>query len=207
MKDITKERAGVHVPHDMKALVVLVAVALVASFAVWGCSPKASSDDAKAADTKTESTNDKTSAKAGDGVDELSTYSGFPTEGRFIDGIASLPDFYKHAEKDDKNAAAQTPRRYTDRNGFTVQPVPTDELGWNSTYLNADERGCTSCHTLESALMSLPTYHRLIFFGYPAEQGYQNCIACHSESYSGDPLAEPIHTLHMHSTRCPPPPT
>ena len=38
--------------------------------------------------------------------------------------------------------------------------------------------------------MSLPTYHRLIFFGYPTEQSYQNCIACHSDSYSGHKLAD-----------------
>lgn len=200
MKDTMKERARLHAPSNAKALVVLVAVALVASFAVWGCSPKATSDDAKAAGTSTESTDGKTSAKAGDGPDELSAFSGFPTEGRFVDGVASLPDFYKNTEKNESNAKAEAPRRYTDRNGNLVQPVPTDELGWNNTYLDADNRGCTSCHTLENALMSLPTYHRLIFFGYPTEQSYQNCIACHSDSYSGHKLADAIHTLHMNST-------
>lgn len=200
MKDTTKERARLHAPSNAKALVVLVAVALVASFAVWGCSPKATSDDAKAVGTSTESTDGKTSAKAGDGPDELSAFSGFPTEGRFVDGVASLPDFYKNTEKNESNAKAEAPRRYTDRNGNLVQPVPTDELGWNNTYLDADNRGCTSCHTLENALMSLPTYHRLIFFGYPTEQSYQNCIACHSDSYSGHKLADAIHTLHMNST-------
>ena len=200
MKDTTKERARLHAPSNAKALVVLVAVALVASFAVWGCSPKATSDDAKAVGTSTESTDGKTSAKAGDGPDELSAFSGFPTEGRFVDGVASLPDFYKNTEKNESNAKAEAPRRYTDRNGNLVQPVPTDELGWNNTYLDADNRGCTSCHTLENALMSLPTYHRLIFFGYPTEQSYRNCIACHSDSYSGHKLADAIHTLHMNST-------
>lgn len=78
MKDTTKERARLHAPSNAKALVVLVAVALVASFAVWGCSPKATSDDAKAVGTSTESTDGKTSAKAGDGPDELSAFSRFP---------------------------------------------------------------------------------------------------------------------------------
>ena len=200
MKDTTKGRARLHAPSNAKALIVLVAVALVASFAVWGCSPKATSDDAKATGTSTESADGKTSAKAGDGPDELSAFSGFPTEGRFVDGVASLPDFYKNTEKNESNAKAEAPRRYTDRNGNLVQPVPPDELGWNNTYLDADNRGCTSCHTLENALMSLPTYHRLIFFGYPTEQSYQNCIACHSDSYSGHKLADAIHTLHMNST-------
>lgn len=197
MKDNTNKCASTHPRSRTKLIVALLAVTLVASFAVWGCAPKAS--EAPRADAATES---KASSNKADtsSVDELAAYSGFPTEGRFIDGIASLPGFYRHADEDAENAAAEAPRRYTDRNGFTVQPVPSDELGWNNTYLDADNRGCTSCHTLENALMSLPTYHRLIFMGYPAEQGYQNCIACHSESYSDDPLADPIHTLHMNST-------
>lgn len=201
MKDNAGERTSVHAPHRVKALVVLVTVAVVMAFAAWGCSPKAS-DGATSADTstKTESADKATGAKAGDGTDELSAFSGFPTEGRFVDNVAALPGFYKNAEKNEANAKAETPRRYTDRNGNLVQPVPTDDLGWNNTYLDADNRGCTSCHTLENALMSLPTYHRLIFFGYPTEQSYQNCIACHSDSYSGHKLADAIHTLHMNST-------
>ena len=96
------------------------------------------------------------------------------------------------------NAEANEPLRYTDRNGFTVQPVPSDDRAFNITYLNAENRGCTSCHTLESAIMSLPTYHRLIFFGYPTEQTFANCIACHSKTYQGtNYLGEAIHNTHM----------
>ena len=197
MKRIMSGQSCSHGPSKTKVLVVLLAIALVASFAAWGCSPKAANDDAKAPEKKAESA---ASEKAGDGVDELAAYSGFPTESRFIDNVAALPGFYKNTEKNEANAKAKAPRRYTDRNGNLVQPVPADELGWNNTYLDADKRGCTSCHTLENALMSLPTYHRLIFFGYPTEQGYQNCIACHSDSYSGHKLADAIHTLHMNST-------
>jgi len=46
--------------------------------------------------------------------------------------------------------------------------------------------------------MSLPTYHRLIFFGYPTEQTFANCIACHSKTYQGtNYLGEAIHNTHM----------
>ncbi len=199
MKSITEERSKIHLQGRAKTLIVLLSLALVTSFAAWGCAPKAPSEGTKSSGETTEKTADKT---AGDesNIDELSAFSGFPTTGRFVDGVASLPGFYKNTDKNQSNAKAMAPRRYTDRNGFTVQPVPADKLGWNNTYLDADNRGCTSCHTLENALMSLPTYHRLIFMGYPAEQTYQNCIACHSESYSDDPLADPIHTLHMNSS-------
>lgn len=187
-----EECAGSRHRSKPKLIASLVAVAMVASFAAWGCSPKPSSDEPDSTGTKAE-------PAASSGPDQLAAYSGFPESGRFVDGIASLPEFYQNTEKNDANAESRSPRRYTDRNGFLVQPVPSDDIGFNDTYLDADKRGCTSCHTLENALMSLPTYHRLIFFGYNTEQGYQNCIACHSESYSGNKLSDPIHTLHMGS--------
>lgn len=174
------------------ALAFVVATVFIASLVAWGCSPKQQEEAPTTAE-------EPTMAKSGEYTDQLSSISGFPTTGRFIDGISSLPDFYEHEKKDAANAEAKAPRRYIDRNGFTVQPVPNDPIGFNNTYLDADNRGCTSCHTLENALMSLPTYHRLILFGYNTEQGYQNCIACHSQSYSMIKLSDPIHTLHMNS--------
>lgn len=131
--------------------------------------------------------------------DELAQVNGFPTEGRFVDGITALPEFYQKTPKNEANAQAEAPARYIDRNGFLIQPVPFDSVSYNNTYLDADNRGCTSCHTLENALMSLPTYHRLIFFGYPTEQTFENCVACHSDSYSGRSLADSLHTIHMGS--------
>lgn len=180
-----------------KKLAVLLVVILVALAAVWGCSPQASNEGA--APSGAQSEKEAGGSKEAGAVDELAAVSGFPTEGRFVDNVAALPGFYQNSEKNAANAEAQAPRRYTDRNGFLVQPVPADDAGRNNSYLDADNRGCTSCHTLENALMSLPTYHRLIFFGYPTEQSYQNCIACHSQSYSGIPLSDPIHTAHLNS--------
>ena len=130
--------------------------------------------------------------------DDLAQVSGFPTEGRFIDGVTALPEFYQNAPKNEANAQAHAPARYIDRNGFLIQPVPFDSVGYNNTYLDAENRGCTSCHTLENALMSLPTYHRLIIFGYPTEQTIDNCTACHRDQNKRS-LANPLHTIHLNS--------
>ena len=138
-------------------------------------------------------------SEGADNPDQLAEVSGFPTKGRFIDGISALPDFYENSAKNAANAEAEAPERFTDRNGFTVQRTPADPVSYNNTYLDADNRGCTSCHTLENALMSLPTYHRLIIFGYNTEQTYENCVACHSDSYSGRSLADSLHTIHLSS--------
>ena len=102
--------------HRAKALVMLLAIALVAACAAWGCSPKAASDDASAPEAKAAGSEEKESQKDGESVDELATFSGFPTEGRFVDNVASLPGFYKNSEKNEANAKAEAPRRYTDRN-------------------------------------------------------------------------------------------
>ena len=182
------------------ACAAVLACVLGAGCLAWGCTPAAAPSDGadKTADSTT--TTEPAPATSDGYSDQLASISGVPTEGRFVDGVTALPGFYLNSEENAANAEANQPRRYTDRNGFTVQPVPADDRGFNITYLDADNRGCTSCHTLENALMSLPTYHRLIFFGYPTEQSYANCIACHSETYQGENfLAEAIHTSHMKS--------
>lgn len=196
MRKQARETRGLSRKAALSALVLACAVGL--GCAAAGCAPSGngSADGA-----------DKPAAEApapsvgGDGYsDQLAGASGFPTEGRFVDGVTALPEFYQNSEKNAANAEANQPTRYVDRNGFTVQPVPADDRAFNMTYLNAENRGCTSCHTLESAIMSLPTYHRLIFFGYPTEQTFQNCIACHSETYQGtNYLGEAVHNTHMTS--------
>ena len=189
------ERVDRHLPLA-KAIVALLA-ALALAVLAFGLSAQAYAEEASAAGDAAQA--------AADNPDQLAGVSGYPTEGRFVDGIASLPDFYEHADKNAANAEENAPARFTDRNGFTVQRTPEDAEAYNNTYLDADNRGCNSCHTLENALMSLPTYHRLIFFGYNTEQTYENCVACHSDSYSGRSLADPIHTIHMNSVSSPTP--
>lgn len=120
--------------------------------------------------------------------------SGYPKEGTYKDNLSYLDDVYSHAEKDALNAELNAPLQYIDRWGFLVQPTASDPLSWNNTYLNADNRGCNACHTLEDALMSLPTYHRLIFMGYPQPQTVANCLPCHSGHAA---FKDTIHTLHM----------
>lgn len=181
-----------------KRLLCILPACLVLMFAVTlGCSPQQSTDTGSGDGT---STAEATAVSEESPVNGLSAVSGFPTDGRFVDNLTWLND-YPGSEEVEANAAANQPRRYVDRNGFTVQPVPADDIGYNITYLDADHRGCTSCHTLEDALMSLPTYHRLIFFGYNTEQSYMNCIGCHSESYQPrNHLGDSLHTLHLGSS-------
>lgn len=121
---------------------------------------------------------------------------GYDPDGRYVDGADVLADVYSHSEKDTANAEDKQPKTRVDENGFTIQQTPSDPLGWNISYLNADERGCNSCHSLEDMMLSMDTYHGLTFPGYPAEQNYDNCFVCHSIM---TPLSDTIHSIHNRS--------
>lgn len=124
---------------------------------------------------------------------------GYPSDGPIIDNIDALTEVYSHAEEEAANAEAYPPKTYVDRNGFTIQAVPADSKGYNTYWLQGDERGCLSCHdTLEDAMMNQNTYHRLIIMGYPVEQGVQNCVMCHDTwQPQATKLKDTIHQIHM----------
>lgn len=158
-------------------IIVLVAVGVVTAAVLAGCSTTQQNQDSDSNDDST-----------------VATVDYYP-DGRYKDDVADLPSAVNNdlnAETAEKNA----PKTYVDRNGFTVQPTPNDDESYNNTYLNADNRGCTSCHTLEDALMSLPTYHGFIFNGYNTEQTFSQCVACHIWA---NPLKDTIHSTHMNS--------
>lgn len=115
----------------------------------------------------------------------------------------------------DKNAAANkayAPKVVTLENGVKIQKTPADKTAldvqagdvesktvscWNNYFLNADNRGCTACHTIENALEMMETYHGIIYFGYDVEQGLQNCFGCHS--FYDNRMRDAIHTVHQRS--------
>ncbi|NLC66311.1 MAG: molybdopterin-dependent oxidoreductase [Clostridium sp.] len=129
----------------------------------------------------------------------------------FVGGIdiverkKNLPSFY---ERESKNEAADekfAPKVINWINGEKIQRTPTNnELqdgrlvkSWNNIYLDADNRGCNACHSLEDALEGMETFHGVIYFGYPIEQNYYNCEACHS--FFDTKHKDSIHTLHNRS--------
>jgi DMSO/TMAO reductase YedYZ molybdopterin-dependent catalytic subunit len=121
---------------------------------------------------------------------------GYPTDGGYRSNVSELPDLIHNKESNAQNAIDNAPSRHIDSNGFTIQAVPADPDGYNITYLNADKRGCNTCHTMEDVYLNLPTFHNIMFCGYPTEQNYGNCIMCHS---GWDPTMTQIHAIHNFS--------
>lgn len=173
-------------------------IALVLAILVIGCSgqnggqPKPEANKSSQETTTQTSGISKSSTNESDTPGEASETS-IASIPYYKDTVAELNKKYTHQERDQKNAEKHKARQYKDGFGNLVQPVPDDEIGWNFSYLNADQRGCTSCHTLEDALLNMDTYHGQIYNGYPTEQTYANCVACHAWA---QPLKNPIHGIH-----------
>lgn len=121
---------------------------------------------------------------------------GYPTDGGYRANISELPDLVNDKYDNAANAEANQPSRHIDANGYTIQAVPSDPDGYNITYLNADKRGCTTCHTMEDVMLSMKTFHGVTFPGYPTEQNFANCFVCHEWA---TPLRTSIHSIHNFS--------
>lgn len=103
------------------------------------------------------------------------------------------------------------PKIETKANGVRVQTVPDSaEAAWpwsfsanwkyyNTYYLNAENRGCQACHKLQDVLKSIG--HCIYEGSYPTTDdiSYNTCIGCHSLTYSGMNLMQPMHQLHQRS--------
>ena len=110
---------------------------------------------------------------------------------------AKLPGYYSNAPKNEAAAEANAPRVRTMANGVKVQDVPADDRGWNNLYMDADNRGCNSCHSLEDLVTNMKTYHGVVYYGYPSEMTVAQCLMCHS--FYETPLRDTIHAIHMGS--------
>ena len=123
-------------------------------------------------------------------------------------GVGERTSWQKNADVNEKYA----PRVKVMENGVRVQKTPFNTAAldtqagdvqsktitaWNNYFLNADNRGCTACHTIEEALDMMETYHGIIYMGYNTEQGLQNCFGCHS--FYDNYMRDAIHTVHQRS--------
>ncbi len=119
---------------------------------------------------------------------------------------AALPFTYPREAKNNAADEANAPKVTVLDNGVKSQRTPYNTVyadgkvvtSWNNLYMNADNRGCNVCHTLEDAVENMDTYHGIIYMGYETEQTLANCFGCHG--FYITKLKDSIHTLHLNST-------
>jgi len=98
-------------------------------------------------------------------------------------------------ENDEKYA----PKVKTLENGVKIQKVNADHMYWNTAMLNAEERGCNSCHDLKQAVRNLPKTHNALRTIGTMEMNYATCLACHTLDFPYAVLKESMHGIHLNS--------
>lgn len=171
---------------------------------------------AQPAQTQPESTPPATPAATPAETPETEPTTPAPEENPYVNPVTGLPSPFTYdslaglkgeewanaAIK--KNAAAAekyAATRYTTPSGVTVQKVPNDGRAYNVAVLNAEMRGCNSCHDLSAALEMLPMSHPQLENPYDsAELSVEMCMTCHHQiSFAGVKLGDSMHALHMNS--------
>ena len=153
-------------------LALLLACAMMMSLAACG----------NAAQTAPETTAEKTTAAVPETTKAAETTASAETTPAETEKVydtkeAALPENYLREEKNEAANAKYAPRVITLESGVQIQKTPYDNTvkdgkyvsSWNNLYMDADNRGCNSCHTLEDALANMDTYHGVIYFKYDNE--------------------------------------
>lgn len=141
----------------------------------------------------------ETQAAAAEEDTRLGNTIGYGAEGgTTLENYPEYADKLTYQAKVEANAEANQPKRYVDDFGNVYQPVPSDPKGWNISYLDADNRGCLSCHqSFEDIVMSLDTKHNVYGQGYATQITIANCLGCHRNAGFGNiQLSVSLHGIH-----------
>lgn len=123
-----------------------------------------------------------------------------------FDDPAKLEDYVANRTKRDADSTELYKATITTlKDGTQVQPVPNDRRGYNIGIIKAEERGCTSCHTLENAIEWCPISHNGLSSYSDDPINVTTCIACHDGQQkplfgrSGLEMASVIHNSHLNN--------
>lgn len=123
-----------------------------------------------------------------------------------FDDPAKLEDYVANRTKRDEDSKELYKATVTTlEDGTQVQPVPNDARGYNMGIIKAEERGCTSCHSLENAIEWCPISHNGLNSYGDDPINVTTCIACHDGQQkplfgrSGLEMGNVIHNSHLNS--------
>lgn len=189
-----------------KKMMGLVAVASCVTLvvALSACAPGASQHEMEQSGTSVEAVNEGEEVS----VAGLPRPDWVPAGG--MNGASTEEEFEAYQEslvkREQEAAEKYVPEVKTMADGAKVQKTPNDERFWNTAILDADHRGCTSCHSLESAIENTPIAHASIQTVGKTELNVYACIGCHTDLRTRDAswgmqfaLNDAIHTTHLNS--------
>lgn len=142
----------------------------------------------------------------GEDTSEVTKSYDMQTDGETFDNPAALEDYVaKRTKRDEDSKTLYKATITTLKDGTQVQRVPNDERGYNMGIIKAEERGCTSCHSLENAIEWCPISHNGLNSYGDDPIDVTTCISCHDGQQkplfgrSGLEMSSVIHNSHMNS--------
>lgn len=78
----------------------------------------------------------------------------------------------------------------------------TNYAGFNTEYLEADDRGCASCHDDLGAMVDGIGWHLIVDHGLNVETGYEQCTTCHWKDGVRNDLGTILHRKHQGIAEC-----
>ena len=184
----TKGRAG-----SRRKLAILASCCMTATLALGLCACQPKAAEPAAADDAT-------------AMPEIMKSYDLQTDRDTFDDPAKLDDYVANRTKRDEDSKELYKATVTTlEDGTQVQPVPNDPRGYNMGIIKAEERGCTSCHTLENAIEWCPISHNGLSSYGDEPISVTTCIACHDGQQkplfgrSGLEMSSVIHNSHLNS--------
>lgn len=101
-------------------------------------------------------------------------------------------------QKNEEALVKYAPKRTTLENGVQVQTIPFDNCVWNIGILQADTRGCNTCHNVEDTVQKLPMSHPELWHPYGVEMTVDYCYMCHNAVRT---MADSLHALHLRNDK------
>ena len=109
-------------------------------------------------------------------------------------------------QRDADTSVVYAAKVQTLESGVRVRKVPNDRRGWNIGIMNAENRGCTACHSLEDAIEWLPIAHNGLQGIKGDHLNVNTCLNCHTGRQipvfnRPIPLDTGVHEAHMSSDK------
>lgn len=194
----------------MKPRIAIALCVVLSTACIAGCAPKATSAPSDEGMEEASTLDEATLARNAELAEELAAQSTMPEDQRgailqeiedTLNGISerayeNLPEITKTSDGRTIQRTPATPDNGTTGN-FTY-----DYLGWNTIYLNSNNRGCTSCHGDLATLVELMggEPHTQLVNSVGIDVQVRQCIDCHSYCNvlydRGDNFASIMHSLH-----------
>lgn len=195
------------------AIALSVALGIFCAAGCMACAPQNESSAVGDSGAASVQLPEEVLARNAERADELASWSTIPDDQKEL----IRDEIEEECNQISERALENLPTAVTNSDGKIIQKTPAtpdstttlnytyDYLGWNTIYLNAENRGCTSCHADLAELVENMggEPHTALKNDLGIDVQLRQCIYCHSYCTvlydKGDNFASIMHGLHSQS--------